>query len=372
MATKQIKGAEIFAEGSWNGLSFSERDLDGIVSSFDAMGLSGRVPLKLGHEGPDARDNPESQYAFGWVTRVWREGKKLLADLDIPEKVHTLISDGFLNFVSVELLKDVKVSTRNIPWVLDAVALLGADQPAVGILKDLKALTMARDFKFASRVAFSRADHVPFKSTNSQGEHRHMSNDNQDLATVVRELTEKVAAMSNQINETQSENRELKRVNTELTQIKGRFERSQEERQQERVDARRKEVRDRLEAAVKAQDILPAARERFNKVYRVEDDEAVMTIDLADVEEFIKENPNTQKPKPKRKSFTALNDPDGDVPDDVSVDQEALLRTNALLMKRGVMNPTAAELQQAAVQVFRSNPDLAARYKAASDAQYGK
>ena len=97
--------------------------------------------------------------ALGWVSRIYREGQKLLADFkDIPQKVYDAIKSGAWKFVSIELLRDVQAGTRKIPWVLDAVALLGATAPAVGSLRDLQALTMAerRDLQFAARVAFSR------------------------------------------------------------------------------------------------------------------------------------------------------------------------------------------------------------------------
>src|SRR6185295_13965454 len=157
IATVDLKGQEVFAEGIWNGIEFSSADLDSIIKSFDALDLGGHIPLKLGHEGPDPRDTPETQFALGWVTRIYREGRKLLADFNVPEKVANWIRDGMLKFVSVELLRDVKADTREIPWVLDAVALLGADQPAVGILKSLS-LTMARStaLQCRERVAFSR------------------------------------------------------------------------------------------------------------------------------------------------------------------------------------------------------------------------
>jgi hypothetical protein len=152
----ELKGAEIFAVGTWNGREFSESDLDGMASSFDALGLAGRIPLKLGHDGDDARDGAP---ALGWVARVWREGGRLLADFkDLPKLVYDGIKAGLYRFVSVELLRDVQADTRIIPWVIDAVALLGATQPAVGILGDLQALTMAQRpaLRFVERIAFTR------------------------------------------------------------------------------------------------------------------------------------------------------------------------------------------------------------------------
>lgn len=157
MTTQTLEGAEIFATGQHNGLEFTEADLDGIVRSFEVLDLAGRIPLKFGHEGDDARDGAP---ALGWVTRVWREGRKLLADFaGIPGAVFDAIQAGLYKFVSVELLRDVKAGTREIPFVLDAVALLGKTAPAVGTLKDLQSLTMRRPaLQFAERVAFTRDD----------------------------------------------------------------------------------------------------------------------------------------------------------------------------------------------------------------------
>jgi hypothetical protein len=148
--------AEVFESGTWNQREFTDDDLDGIVKSFDALNLSGRIPLKFGHDGDDARDGAP---ALGWVTRVYREGKKLLADFTgIPTAVFEAIKAGLYKFVSIELLRDVQAGNRRIPWTLDAVALLGATPPAVGTLRDLQSLTMARRpaFRFVERVSFTR------------------------------------------------------------------------------------------------------------------------------------------------------------------------------------------------------------------------
>lgn len=362
----RLDGAEIFAEGRWNNTAFSQADLDGIVSAFDALGMSGKVPLKLGHDGPDARRDPRTQFAMGWVRRIWRDGKKLKADLDIPDKVHSFIKEGFLKNVSVELLRDVKASNRKIPWVLDAVALLGADQPAVGVLEDLQALTMTRDdFQFASRAAFSRDDRQPY----TYGVHTAMADDNK-TGDALQRLTDQVLGLSQQVADLMAENQSLKTEKAEFVQIKGRFERLQKDVSKSEINAHRAKITEKLESAVKDEDIRPAARERFNKVYGVDNDEMVMKISLDDVAEFIKENPNTDK-RVKRKVFSALSEPDGEVPDGIPVDQEASLRVEAMLRKQGKEEFTADDIQRAAVRLFRANPDLAQRYKANADKAYG-
>ena len=363
----RMDDVELFAVGTWNGLPFTESDLDGIVSAFDALNLSGRVPLKLGHDGPDARRDPLTQLAMGWVQSVKRVGDKLLGTIEVPDKVRSLFKEGYLKFVSIELLKDVKASTRKIPWVLDAVALLGADQPAVGILGDLQSVTMARsELEFESCVSFARDDMRPFHSIN--GDTIDMSNDK----TALQELSDKLLALSAQVNDLQAENRKLKSRDAEFAQTKARFERLQDDVKRKEIEAHREKIAARVESAVKAEDITPAARERFNKVYRVDDDGAVMSITLEDVEEFVRENPNPHKKKPRTRTFTSLASPDADIPVDVPVDVEAAMRVEAFLRQTGVKAPTDRDIQAAAVAMFKSNPELGARYKAAADAQYGK
>lgn len=154
----ELKAQEIFASGTWNGLQFDERALEDIVSSFEALGLSGRVPLKFGHDS--AKPMKDGQPALGWVSKVWREGRKLLADFaNVPDKVMQLIKDKAYKHVSVELVRNIKAGTREIPWTLDAVALLGADAPAVGILKELSAHTASATLHLrgGERFAFTRS-----------------------------------------------------------------------------------------------------------------------------------------------------------------------------------------------------------------------
>jgi hypothetical protein len=164
-----IHDVEIFETGSWpgqgaKGVTFGEAELDQIVASFNTLGLSGRVPLKLGHDGTDARVS-DSAPALGWVESIKRAGNKLLADIKLTsDKLAEGIKSGAYKFVSIELLRNVVAHTRQIPWVLDAVALLGATPPAVGTLKSLaesmgafRAATPA--FQFAERLSFSAHGH---------------------------------------------------------------------------------------------------------------------------------------------------------------------------------------------------------------------
>jgi hypothetical protein len=138
-----IAKANVFAAGVWNGLTFDVHDLDAMVEAFEASNSAGRVPIKVGHTGKDARVD-DTQPALGWVTKLWRERTRLYASFsDVADELANQIRTGRFRFVSVELLRNGRDATgRTFKWLLDAVAVLGATRPAVG---NLEPLAMRRD-----------------------------------------------------------------------------------------------------------------------------------------------------------------------------------------------------------------------------------
>jgi hypothetical protein len=157
--SNDIKGAHVFSAGTWNGLTFTEADLDGIVQAFQELDSAGRVPLKLGHS--DEQPITDGQPALGWVQRLWRQGRRLMADFTgLPSAVYNSIRNGLHKYVSIELLRDAEFQGKKYPAVLDAVALLGADIPAVANLDDLQRLAHTRSIT-GTRLAFSRDFALP-------------------------------------------------------------------------------------------------------------------------------------------------------------------------------------------------------------------
>jgi hypothetical protein len=371
MGTQVRKGIEIFATGTWNKGTFTSEDLDAMVESFNALDLSGKVPLKLGHEGPDGRlavgerdkktgnlKNPLSQLAMGWVTRIYREGNRLMADIEVPDQVAKLMDDKYIKFVSVELFEEVRASRAVFPWVLDAVALLGTDTPAVGILNDIQTLAMkARPSMDAVRhLMFARESHESIII----GEKRKMAKENegsedQSLADQVLKLSQRMAAL-------EQENSGLKIKVGEGEQAARRLKEFKDESAKKEREQHRKEIKNRLEGAVKEMEITPAARDRFLRSYKVEDDVAVMEVDMEGVEEFIKENPNPNKPKRVAKQFS-VKSADDDLPDNVPADEGVVALTFAHLNSQGVKKPTDEDFERAAIQVLRANKPASDKYK---------
>jgi hypothetical protein len=345
-----IKGAEIFASGTWNGLDFTEDDLDRLVQSFEFFQLSGSVPLKLGHN--DDQKVTDGQPALGWVDRIWRDGKKLLADFrDVPKVVHDAIRNGLYKHVSVELLRDVTAGTRTVPLVLDAVALLGADLPAVGTLKDLQALTMsALRGQSRERLAFTQV------FTNQVGDHKHMAE--KDTTQLEAELAALRAAKE------QAE-RALGLANARAVQNEEQFTKLQEETQKAKVAAHRKTILDTFEAAVRSKAIQASTRERFLRFSKVEtDDEACMRVPLSDVESYIRENPN---PFIKSVAGTTVGGDPDEIPSGGLPDRELMARARKLCRDRGKNPEHWEDLKSAGIAIMRADPMLAERYRALPD-----
>lgn len=280
MAT--LKGREIAAVGIWpasSTLKLTVEDLDGIVAAFNALGLSGRVPLKFGHN--DEQPITDGQPAIGWVERVYRKGDRLLSDwVDVPEVVARAIQKKLYKFVSVELLKNVRAGNRVIPWVLDAVALLGADQPAIGNLAELSALTASRRrlrTVGGTRVTFKRA------FTNLGGKTTMADENNLDTAEVLKQLK----TLTDLCTTLKSDNDALK------ASAKKREEEDEQRaktEKEEKIKARRKAIKDRFEAAIKATTLLPKHRDSFFATAGVEDDERILKIEDATVDSWLEDH----------------------------------------------------------------------------------
>lgn len=152
--TTTLERVEIFAVGEWNGQSFDVDDLDEMQRGFEQEQQAGRLPVKLGHSAPD------TEPARGWLSKVWREGDRLLARIEqVPQEIVDGIKSGAWRHVSVELLHEVETAAgRSYRWLLDGLALLGSARPAVGVLKPLhESMTRtARGVRFVERLAFTR------------------------------------------------------------------------------------------------------------------------------------------------------------------------------------------------------------------------
>jgi hypothetical protein len=138
-----LREREIFRTGTWNGRKFTRQDLDDIVSAASEVGY--RPPLKLGHA--EKSGDP----AYGWVENIKRVGNRLIADfVDIPDELAAAIKERRFDNVSSEIFFNLRRgvedgTTKLFRRALKAVAILGAETPAVSNLKPLSAFNHAFD-----------------------------------------------------------------------------------------------------------------------------------------------------------------------------------------------------------------------------------
>ena len=276
----------------------------------------------------------------------------MLADFsDMPTSIFELIKSGRYKFVSIELLKNVQAGTREIPWVLDAVALLGADQPAVGTLKDLQSLTMARKhaFRARARVAFQRD--TKFFSTGAT-----KAMDEKDVQAAI------AAALKTQGETLRAEFKaELKsEVDKAKADADARVAKAQ-------AESHRAQIKERFERVVKAEVMLPAKRESFYKFNRVEDDTSVVQIKLEDVDAYIEEFSDKNKLAASRVTQTKA----GEKVEHASTYAEEVSRlVDKDMVARGFKTTDFAAQRDSTRIVLSSNPKLAKAYTADPNGEY--
>lgn len=325
-------------------------DIDSIVASFEALNLSRKVPIKAGHN--DDQPMTDGQPALGWVSRVWREGTKLMADfVDMPTVIYEAIRKKLYKTVSIELLRDVQAGTRKLPWVLDAVSLLGADQPAVGTLKDLEVLTMTRKpvMQARARVAFTRD--IKLSSTGAT----KAMDEEQVKALLSKQAEELTAKFTTQLSAEVKKVRDEAKAESDAAVAKAK------------AEGHRAQIKDKFERAVKAEILLPAKRESFYKYNKVEDDGVVVTIKLEDVDAYIEEFADKDKLAASKRTTTTAKAEDA-AEATMSAAEKVVHRARKLCFERK-QDPNKFEFINAAtIEVLKADKALGESYKRLEDA----
>lgn len=136
-----LAGVQVFDVGTWNGVKYSDADLDEMVANFNELAAAGYdIPAKLGHGQQELLER-EDLPAAAYVKRLYRKGTKLVADFTrVPQKVKDCIDVGAYRTVSAEIYGKVQLLGKTYENVVSAIAFLGGEIPAVGTLDDIKAL----------------------------------------------------------------------------------------------------------------------------------------------------------------------------------------------------------------------------------------
>src|SRR3990167_3684718 len=134
----ELTDVPIMEEGTWNGHVFTSEDLDDISNNFIELKAELKPYLKLGHNEDQALLKSDGLPSAGWISELKREGTRLLAKIvNIPKTIFELIKKGAYGRFSSEIYFDAVIKDKNYKRALKAVALLGADTPAVTSMPDL-------------------------------------------------------------------------------------------------------------------------------------------------------------------------------------------------------------------------------------------
>jgi len=148
MDTVEINDVEVLAPGTWNGVTITPQDIEGIVQAYRETADELPPETRLGHDakqriatmlfGDDAKLSAFSDGVNGFPAlgspanlRVNERGR-LVADFrGMPAKAYQWLKAGAYQGRSVGLRHNKVINGKVYPWWLEHVAWLGDEPPAV-------------------------------------------------------------------------------------------------------------------------------------------------------------------------------------------------------------------------------------------------
>lgn len=223
-----IKGVEIFSTGTHNGDVYSESDLDQMVAAHAALDY--RPAVKIGH----TKDAPGAP-AYGWVQNLRRVGQKLVADFtDMHDSVVEAVRKRSYDRVSSEVYFNLSRNGKTFGRALKAVALLGAEVPAVAGLTPLHKMEFAAAGEYekftAHEAALDVAPQAIFDclSERMSGLIRQFSNEDDTMKTKAQELQETLEALTVKLNaigqdgsDDKAKTAEIKKLSEDIAKVSG-------------------------------------------------------------------------------------------------------------------------------------------------------
>lgn len=228
-----VKDVEIFASGTWNGDKYTNDDLDDMIKAFNENKERMKPYLKLGHDDNQILLQKDGYPAAGWVDNLKRVGNKLVADfIDIPKKVAELIENKAYNKVSSEIYWNIKIGGKLYKKMLSAVALLGANTPAVSSLNDILSLYGFKPESLKVYAENQKEDNIKLYEINFDEEKKMEEKNNE-----IKKMEEETKKMEEKIKKLELENKELKTSQEEIKKEKNSLEEKIEMAEREKAIA---------------------------------------------------------------------------------------------------------------------------------------
>lgn len=290
LETRELKDIEIFAAGKWNGRTYTEKDLFDMVNNFNILKDEIKPYLKLGHDENQKILQSDGYPSAGWVTNLKVKGKKLIADVvGIPKKIFELIQAGGYKRISSELYLNLRDSKNNVyNKVLRAVALLGADTPAVGTLGDLVAqygadycIKIKADEPAFENYIFDRDEGGEIAATEqSEKGNKNNKGDNKMSEEIIKKFQEEAAEAKKKVEESEAKVKEAEAKAAES------------EAKAKEAEAKAEAEKKLAEEAVEAKNKLEAEKTEMKKLEKEKN-----------IESFIKDLLKQEKITPKQAPY---------------------------------------------------------------------
>jgi len=242
-----IKGVEIFGTGTHNGDKYTDADLDKMVAAFGELDY--RPAIKIGH----TKDKPGAP-SYGWVQNLRRAGSKLVADFtDMHDSVVDAVRKKLYDNVSAEIYFNLNRGGKKFDRALKAVALLGAEVPAVAGLVPLHKMEFAADGEFekvfASEMKLDVSPTALFDTLNER------------MASIIRSFNAEDADMKTKAEQLKELNEKLAGLTTEMANLVTATDNEKDE-QVKKLSADIKLISDQVKALSETDDDSATARER--------------------------------------------------------------------------------------------------------------
>jgi len=343
---------EIFAVGTWNGFNFTLNDLRKMTNAFNSLKDVLNVPLKLGHN--DEQPVLDGQPALGWVDSMSvdeaQTPPKLVAEfINVPDVMMTAFDKKLYRDVSIELDFDVQHKGNFYDFVITAIAILGADIPAVNVLDDLGAL-MSKNSRMSSATFSSVGDHLCFSMNPQLSGDNYMPLTAEEEAKLRKDLAEATALVSSTKTQFSTLESQVKDLTTKVSDAEAATAKAVG---QSVVDAARVKFIALLEGAVKNKTITVLQRESFSKVLGIDDDERVVKLVEADVLALL-----PTQPKDGKFSKQTGEEDDDDLDTGKDAGSELSQKAYAIMEKNSQI-----DFGRALTITMSANPELSEEYK---------
>lgn len=343
---------EVMSVGTWNNNKITLDHLKQMASNFVELKNVIKPMIKLGHV-PD-----KGAPAYGWIEDLKVKGDKLIAyATNIPKLLIDAIRAKRYRRVSSEISPEYKHNGKLYGFVFRAIALLGAEIPAVDNLEDLQAfLTQNADLDsgvqcFVAPVDLN-PDALPDIDVNID-----KANAKKETFDMDKEIEIKFKQFSDRLDILTTENAQLKSDKAGLENTIKKFEQEKKEHDiqiiNDKKDQSKKDFETYCENQVKAGSMLPAQRDILidsNKIHFTDEgvlvfssDQLKSVFDLSG--KILEKKQKVQSDDPnKKKNFK-------DVQDEIEYEADKLMKENDRLTYTDAIH-----------QVLEANQELAKRY----------